>query len=165
MSITITIANNRGYVQENAPDSISRERYTCQCVGYGFEGGAIADCHDCEGTGVVTFTNYPFEMNLANVNCSTLFNALGLDFDYCGEIDPRNILKAINRTPLALIVRDDRQEPIGLVDCIKSGAKDSAKGCQVYYGGITKDQAASYQTRLAAIALEAERREDKITWS
>jgi len=160
MSVTISIQNNRSYVDENCPDRISYTTFKCECDMS--TGNPDPDCWECHGKGEITFSDYPFEMNLANANFHTLFSALGLSTDYCGTVAPQAVLKALNRTPLALIVREDREEPIGIVDCLRKKAKN--EGCEVVYFGISLDRAQSYQTRLAAIALEAERREESVTW-
>jgi hypothetical protein len=167
MSITIMIENGREYVDANMPEAIETETFDCQCADFSDDGKPESGCWECKGTGTVSFTHYPFEVNLANANFRTTFSALGLPTDDCGTIAPHAILKAINRTPLALMTREDGQSPqsIGLVDCIKKKSEDdTSAGPKMFFCGISQDQAQSYQTRLAALAMEAERREENLYW-
>jgi len=167
MSITIMIENGREYVGSNMPEAIETETFDCQCIDFTDDGKPEADCFSCQGKGIVSFTQYPFEVNLANANFRTTFSALGLPTDDCGTIAPHAILKAINRTPIALMTREEGQshQYIGLVDCLKKKAEDdTSTGPTMIFCGISQDQAQSYQTRLTAIALEAERREENLYW-
>jgi len=151
MSITITIENNRAYVLRNAHSAIRLTTHTCPCVDFSENGKATPDCPDCHGTGAVTFESYPFELNLANANFRTLFNALGLPDEDYGELDSRIISRAVRKTPAALYQRARREET-------------GERGCHLIDLGIRSDQAKRYQDALLALALEAERREEKIIW-
>jgi hypothetical protein len=152
MSITFTINDNENYVNNNCPELVHREDYSCQCVDFAENGEAYPTCSLCDGIGSIAYEQYPFELNIANANARTLINALGLTFDYCGEIDPRTILKAVKRTPAALIERE--------------GYESHTEGePHMIAFGIHEDQAQSYLDRLAYIAQEAEKREEKIYWS
>lgn len=144
MSVTFFIDNNETYVDSNCPEHIRETVYDCQCAEFNPEPNP--DCRECAGTGKVTFRNYPFELNLSNTNFCTLMNALGFDFDCFGEIDPRRMLKALNRIPSGLVCREASQEGNHL------------------YAGICPEQADRYFRTLTEIASEAERREEKILW-
>ncbi len=145
MSITFSIQDNAAYCEAN--NLIETVRYDCQCK---HEGGIDPACPECEGTGKVSFDNYPFQMNLANRNARTLWNALGLDFDYCGEIDPTVLLHAINSTESALVVR--------------SGVDRQDRGVRFIDGGISTEQAENYLTRFKVLAEEGIRRGKVIVW-
>ena len=151
MSITIMIENNEKYIDNNAPELIETETYDCQCVDFSEDGKPVSTCYECKGKGIISFTHYPFELNVANANFSTLWNSLGLEHDYCGEIDPRVVLKAINRTPVALIERqiteDNEEGKVHIINC-----------------GIHTKQAQRYITALTEICEEAEKREEKVYW-
>jgi len=151
MSVTITIENNEKYIDENKPELIETEIYDCQCVDFSEDGNPVSTCSTCRGEGTVSFTNYPYEFNIANGNFSTLWNSLGFDFDYCGELDPRTILKAIKRTPVALIEKqtteDNEEGKAHIINC-----------------GIDTEQANYYLIELVRICAEAEKREEKVYW-
>jgi len=151
MSITIMINDNQKYIDNNSPELIHTQTFDCQCVDFSEDGKPVSSCFECKGKGTISFTNYPFEMNLANGNFRTLWNSLGLNFDYCGEIDPRTILKAINRTPVSLVERqtteDNEEGKVHIIHC-----------------GIDTEQAGWYFTTLTEICEEAEKREEKVYW-
>lgn len=151
MSVTITIASNIEYCTKN--NLVTFEEYDCQHCSYY---DATPECFECGGnasghSGKVRFNIYPFEMNLANGNASTFLSALGIDFDYCGEMDARVIISALKSYDPALCVRSavDEQNPneARMINC-----------------GISFEHAESYSQRLFAIAIEAEKREEKIVW-
>jgi len=151
MSITFAIDNGSDYIRNNKPEMIEVERYDCQCVDFSENGKAEPDCRECKGSGEVKFDIFPFEMNVANGNAQTVMNSLGLDFDYCGEINPHRLLKAIQRTPVELACRQ--------------GSTDKGdRGCTIIRMGIDIKQANSYLTRLTAIAEEACKREEQVIW-
>lgn len=148
MSITITIRDNREYVTVNCPDRIDVETYDCQCD---FDGNPNKNCCDCGGTGVVQFRNYPWEMNLANGSFTTLWSALGMDADWCGEIDARVLLHRLRTTDPSLAERaDEIQRQEGSATFISFG--------------IDGDRTARYFAMLETICREAERREQPILW-
>lgn len=102
-----------------------------------------------------------FNLNVANANFHTLWNALGFDLldngDYCGKMHPLHMLKALARVNPELITRDGIGE---------NPLKDVFKECKnVYWGGIDLDRAKFYIQRLTEIANEALRREEMIVWS
>jgi len=151
MSITFMINDNEEYLKANAPHLIEEEVFTCQCVDHSEDGKPWADCFTCSGKGSVSFTRYPFELNLANANFRTLMNSLGLSDDDCGELDPRTILKAISRTPARLIERQTR-------------VVSNPNHAQVIECGIGKEQAERYMVNLVKIVEEAEKREEQVYW-
>jgi len=138
MSITITIDNNRPYCLDR--DLQTYTTFDCDCE------GENPDCPYCKGTGRESFEQLPFELNLANANFRTLANALGLDDDDYGETDGRVLLKALQRTPTELVLRET----------VESGNS--------YFAGIQGEQASRYFTALTEIANEAIRREEKVIW-
>lgn len=143
MSITITINNNEKYVRENKPEEIEKRKIECYCV---WHGQVDPTCPKCKGKGWDFYAFYPYEMNLANANFATLWNSLGLESKPWGELNPQVALKALARTPTALLVRENRFED------------------RVYHCGIHEDQANRYFASLKKIADEAEKREEKIIW-
>lgn len=150
MSITVSIDNNVSYVDSTCPDLVQYEDFPCQCADFSEDGQGNPDCWECKGAGIVRFSQYPFEINMANANFRTTFAALGLDTDDYGEMDPRVLLKALDRTPAALMLREDQEE--------------SGSGPHLYSFGIHPGQADRYQRELRTLAQEAERREEKVVW-
>ena len=128
MSITIYIRNGDEYIDQNHPELIEVDRY---------------DHYD----EIVEFKNYPFEMNVSNANHSMLWNALGLEWDYCGSILPVQLLKALDRVNPALMERSVRVDG------------------NHYFCGVDAAQVESYVTRLRVIAMEAAKREEEIVWA
>jgi hypothetical protein len=122
------INNGEQYIEQNHPDLIEIERY------------------DDEDYGVAEFKHYPFEMNVSNANHSMLWNALGLEWDYCGGIHPVVLLKALDAVNPALMERSVRVDG------------------NHYFCGVDAAQVDSYVTRLRAIALEAAKREEEVCW-
>ena len=142
MSITVTINGNYDYC--DAHQLTVKQEEECLCVHHE---ATEASCPFCKGSGVYVDVLYPFEMNLANRNFATLWNSLGLEFDYTGSIDARLVRDALSRLPQDLLLRSTRREG----NCIDFG--------------ISEAQASSYVSRLQDICDEAERREELITWS
>ena len=142
MSVTIFPTNNLKFCEEN--NLIETKIEDCLCKDAGC---AIPNCHYCQGTGEWTEQIYPFELNLANGNFSTLWNSLGLEFDYCGEINSGELLKAVSSLDSELLLRAN------FVD-----------GENFYSFGIDKNQAARYIKKLHEICLEALKRGESVTW-
>lgn len=133
MSITITIRNNTKFCDE-------RGLFDVLPAGDGFP----------------ETRQYPYEFNCANMNFSTLWSALGLKVEYCGEMDPRVLLEIIVKTSSDLIVRETFKS---------SNSKNTfgiAKKAIIY--GIHEKQARCYLDNLIVICGEAIRRNERITW-
>ncbi len=136
MSVTLTIANDT--------DQSIVERYDCQCA---WDGSAPrSDCLDCHGKGEVVFTSSRWQINMANGNFHTIFSALGLSTECCGDIDPRTLAKAIKAYIPGLAVRATVQEG-NMISC-----------------GLDDDQVSRRLDVLLEIAEEAARREERIIW-
>jgi hypothetical protein len=100
------------------------------------------------------FETFPFEMNVANRNFRTLWSSLGFnaeDEDLCGQMDGRVILQALRTADPALIERETER-----------GGGDTRAAWIDF--GIRRDQASMYLVELFAIANEATRREEPVTW-
>lgn len=140
MSITITIANNEKYLRENAPESITREyldpndEYDAEAIRCGYYPNGYREY-------------FPFEMNLANANFSDLWEALGLDFDYSGQIDADIVLAALNKFSAKKLVSNGYEDGI------------------VFFGGRSTQQVANYYWNLNKIAREAKARGEQIIWA
>lgn len=145
MSITITINDNHNYCQEH--DLGQTETYECQCVDL----GEMDRCPICSGSGTETFTHYPYDMNIANGNFSMLWNALGLEFDWCGNIDGRQILDILKTFDNALL-------------CRQTNIERKENGPVIVACGVDVEGATRYISRLREIAEEAVRREQPICW-
>lgn len=80
MSITFYVNNDEPVVST----------YECMCID---NGHASADCPECHGTGVVTFTNGRHELNMANGNAIYMLRMLGIDDDgsYCGTLPHKHL--------------------------------------------------------------------------
>jgi hypothetical protein len=128
MSITIMINNGEQYIEQNHPELIEVDRY------------------DDEDYGVAEFKRYPFEMQVANANHSMLWNALGLEWDYCGHIHPMELLKALDGVNPALMERSVRVD----------GSH--------YFCGVDAEQVESYVYRLRVLSIEAVNREENVCW-
>lgn len=146
MSVTLTIRNNEPYCVINGlVETVTFDCQTCE-----FD-GVSPDCQECHGKGKVEFPELPFERNLANGNFRLVWNALGLDFDYSGEIDAQKLLDALTCADTDLMLRDTRIEQrkghAKLIDC-----------------GISEEQAKSYIHSFRKIAEEAKRRGASVVW-
>ena len=133
MSVTVTIVNGEEYVRENCPEKIHVEVFP-------------ADVQFPDG---YRMEYLPYELNMANGNFHTVFCALGvsgIEFDYVGEIEPRKLLKAIQRTHQDLFVRAT-QRTLNIINC-----------------GIGREQADNYISKLVEICEEAIKREEKVCW-
>lgn len=144
MSVTITIANNRQF-SRNA-GTVRFDSFECDACERG------QDCHYCNGTGFVKFERLDHELNMANGNFSTLWNSLGLDVEWCGQIDGRTLAKLVESLDKSLAVRSPSVEY----------RNERPKVCG---GGIDLSQVDRYVSTLLAIAREAERREELVVWS
>lgn len=151
MSVTISICDNVQHCTKHKLVRETKEDCLCLC-----EGKAEADCHYCAGSGEWIAKEYPFEFNVANRNAATLFAALGLEFDYCGQCDARIVLRALKSVDESMVLRDATSGKV------EGGA---FSGVQFYDGGISPEQASRYLSLLTEIANEAERRESQVCWS
>lgn len=142
MTVTISIEDNVDFCV--AHDLVEVEENECTCLKLDFPD---PDCPFCQGTGTECYKSYPFEMNLANANFSTLWHALGLDFDYCGQLDPEVLLEAVNCTEAALVERCDRHIDQHIISL-----------------GIPRERAESYLVDILSMAYEAIQRKKNITW-
>lgn len=141
MSVTIRIANNFEYVDQNCPELIRVTRY--EADGY----------YPAE-----EFKSYPFELNMANCNFGSLWRILGLDCgdfeDFCcGSISPELLLAAIDIISVKSFTRDDeifknKEGRVRAIDC-----------------GVNLEKAARYIWTLRQIAGEAKRRGESIVWA
>jgi hypothetical protein len=68
--------------------------YECLCVDG--EGRAREACRDCGGRGTVTFVADAHAVNFANGNAFAVLAALGLEPDYCGEIQTGELTQRLN---------------------------------------------------------------------
>ncbi len=148
MSVTITIENNRDHARE--AELVELEIYECQCLDLGDD--PAVDCPACRGAGVCSVEHLPFELNLANGNFVTFFSALGLAADHAGELDGRVVAEALASFAPELAIRGATDEKVD-------------DGPRVITAGTTERQVDRYVVELAAIASEAERREERVVWS
>lgn len=111
-----------------------------------------SSCHYCKGEGIYSFKNYPCEMNISNGNFATFWNALGLEHDYCGEICPSDIIKALKTFDENLLLRANYV------------SSNDDGDCNFVSFGIDKDRAMSYTSRLKDIAMHAISRGVNICW-
>ena len=132
-------SGNIRFCEEN--DLVDEIREECMCVEFGDE-----ECGYCENTRVNIIRVYPFDMNMANANFSTFWNALGLEFDYCGEIEVDEVIRALSFLDEKLLLRANYVDG------------------NFYSFGIDKVQAQRYINSLREIAGEAKRRNVKICW-
>lgn len=153
MSVTITIADNALFLRDHRPEAISYDSYPCMCLQRA-EDGADPDCGFCGGTGSERFEVLPFEINVANGNMRTLWNALGLEpGEYLtGSIPAGDLLLALDAADADLIVRAER-------------GQDAGPGPKIIHCGIVPRQAKSYLTALRKIAHEADDRCEEVTWA
>jgi hypothetical protein len=151
MSVTITISGNREFCEANNLGSFTE--YDCQrCEWAGKVDPECPECKPYGGNGKVRFKHLPFEMNVANGNFHMLWNALGLEPEYCGGMDGRKIQATLRTFDSRLLVRETRDVP----------ATESS--VRVIFCGVDADRAASYVSRLSEIADEAARREEQVVW-
>lgn len=145
MSITIFPVGNFEFCETNNLVDIIKE--DCLCVS-----DTRNNCHYCNGSGEYSTEIYPCEMNISNGNFKTLWNALGLDFDYCGEICPKKILDSLRILDENLLLR---------ANFVLSN--DSGDANFISFG-IDKEQALRYTKRLREIAMHAISRGVNICW-
>lgn len=135
MSITFRIYNDN--------DESVVEAFACyQCD------ACMQDPKTCTQPSV--FKSSRWAMNVAQDKAALIINALGLtkgEPTPVGSINPNALLKAIERTPIDLLVR-----PTGVNN-------------NIIHCGIDYDRAADYLTKLREIAREAARREDEVVWA
>ena len=141
MSVTVSPTNNIEFCQKNNLITICKE----ECCEW-------SDCHFCHGTNEYETKIYPFEMNLSNGNFSTLWNSLGLDFDYCGEISPEELRDSLLNFDEELLLRANHVE-----------ANENGDAHFISFG-IDRERAIGYNKRLKAIVAEAFLRKTTISW-
>ena len=147
MTVTITINNNMRHCDKDLSFECRVE--DCCCLE---DGGPITGCPFCDGSGEVRWREYPNELNMANGNFSTIWNALGLDFDYFGEIEPDVLIKAIDDSDINLAIKDSD------IEVVKNGPT-------IITFGIGLAQALRYHTLMREIATEAKDRGESVVWS
>jgi hypothetical protein len=135
MSITIGITNDT--------DLSIVDEYKCWC-GTDEQPGH-PDCPECKGTGKLVFKRSKYERNLANANFSTLWNALGLEFD-CRSMPARDLLLAVNSMNPDHATRAERRDG-NSISC-----------------GLTREHIESYIDSLRVICLQAIKMGEDICW-
>lgn len=107
------------------------EDYECQCVGW----GTVApepNCSVCSGTGKVTFTSRPNELNMSSINARDFMDALGLEPEYCGEI-PLSSIPDIKCKLISILNREKATEAL-----MADSYTDKGKGyCTAVHFGRT----------------------------
>lgn len=112
-------------------------------------GASPMDC-SCYGYGGPAVMPVPqFELNVSNVNGADLLRFLGVEFDYCGDIDPRDLL-----TALANSHGNHYQLEV-----------DPTSEGNVYYMGRSTDQVARNMAKLEKIATKAVKYGRRVVWS
>jgi len=107
------------------------------------------DCR-CHGYGGPEVMPVPqFELNVANVNAAELLRYLGIEFDHCGEIDPRDLLTA-------LALRHGQNAELE--------SEDTSEG-NVHQQGRSGAQVARYVAQLGKIATKAVQYDRSVVWS
>lgn len=136
MSITITIQDGEEYVRKHVPELIQVEHHPAQ-----------------DGYPEETFEYLPFEANISNGNFCTIWNALGLQWDHCGEVDGQVLLDAVLKTGPEFLVR-----------CLRTEGGNNG-GCMIIHVGIDYERALRYLKTLKEIATEAiNRGNKKVYW-
>ena len=149
MSVTISILNDT--------DESDVSEYECMCADV--DGKGHPECRECKGTGKVVFKSSKWERTLSNGNFSTFWSAMGLEFDYCGSIDPRDLLLAATTLNPELSVRATH------VECreMAGGGKDS--GPKFISCGLPREQVLSYIDSIRNICTRAIELGEKVCWS
>lgn len=162
MSVTFTIHKNIEYCQKKG---ICREEvYDCQCIDCN-NGVPKQDCMDCHGEGKVRFLVYPYELNMVNSNFKTFTSALGMENDYCGDIDPRKLEDLLCKLNPELAIRANKDE-------IVENAKVKSDDVELFHVhqvnvidyGLDAEQINRYITILFDICEEAIKRNELIVW-
>ena len=155
MTIDITIAENREFVVGADPHAGSSHyaQRPCPCPRDG-NGEARANCPECCGAGVIQEATLPWVLNLANANFTRLWSALGFYPAAFGSIDGRALWAALEVLAAQYLTRAE------FVTCFgHMPTRSRPRRC-----GIESTQATRYVFELAAIAAEAERREQPVVW-
>jgi len=107
------------------------------------------DCPACFGYGGPETVAEPrFELNVSNVNAGALLRHLGIEFDYCGEVSPQDLLTALAvRSSDELMVEAPHSEG------------------NWHYGGRSAEQVARYVAKLEQIATMAAKYDRRVVWS
>lgn len=145
MSISIFPVGNFEFCETNNLVEIIKEDCLCDETNK-------SSCHYCNGAGIYSTKIYPCEMNISNGNFATLWNALGLDFDYCGEICPKKILEVLKTFDEKLLLR---------ANYVSSNDNGD---CNFVSFGIDMEQALRYIRGLKEIAMHAISRGVNICW-
>ena len=144
MSITIFPVGNFEFCEANNLVEIIKEDCLCDETNK-------SSCHYCNGAGIYSTKIYPCEMNISNGNFKTLWNALGLDFDYCGEICPKKIIEVLKTFDPDLL--------------LAANYVDASGESAIFYSfGIGGGRAMGYIDRLKDIAMHAISRGVNICW-
>lgn len=130
MSVTISIENNVPFIDENSPELVTVRTYE----------------DPCSPDGTASFKDYPFEVNLANGNFFALWQAIGLEADYCGAIEADVLLAALSRFDVNSLVSETVVD--GRMVCC----------------GRTIEQVSRYFWNVSLIAHEAKSRGELVTW-
>jgi len=91
------------------------------------------------------------ELNMANSNFSTLWSALGFEFDWCGALCPDIVLAALRRFDPDLAVRETR---IHKHDGF----------CTMVACGLDENQIQRYRSCLSVICDEAKKSGNMVGW-
>lgn len=145
MSVTIFPVGNFEFCETNNLVEITREDCLCDETNK-------SSCRYCHGKGYWEEKIYPCEMNISNGNFKTLWNALGLEHDYCGEICPKKILEVLKTFDDNLLLRANYV------------SSNDDGDCNFVSFGIDKDRAMSYTSRLKHIAIHAISRGVLVNW-
>jgi hypothetical protein len=144
VSVTIFPVGNLQFCEENNLVEIIKEECACDETTKKW-------CHYCNGEGIYSFKKYPCEMNISNGNFKTLWNALGLDYYYCGQICPKKIIEVLKTFDDNLLLRAN------YVDA-------SEENATFFSFGIDKEKALRYTKGLKEIAMHAISRGVLICW-
>jgi hypothetical protein len=145
MTISIFPVGNFEFCETNNLVEIIKEDCLCSPA-------TVKDCHYCNGAGIYSIKKYPCEMNISNGNFATLWNALGLEHDYCGQICPKKIIEVLKTFDDNLLLRANYV------------SSNDDGDCNFVSFGIDKDRAMSYTSRLKDIAMHAISRGVLVCW-
>jgi hypothetical protein len=137
MTTTIHIRNDK--------DESIVEKSECNCL---FTHGGVphATCSACNGTGIVTFSSSQWELNMSNRNFSSLWHALGYEFDYSGEIHPFKLYNDLQTLQPQLVTRSPFSSH------------------NIYEYGLDAERVQFYIDKLLSICQEAMKREENLCW-
>ena len=141
MSITFRI--------KNGPTEIFSEE--CYC------GDEAADpsCHYCKGSGRYSFEEDIHSVNMSNMNSGAIMRVIGIPFDYCGEIQSKD-LSTVRQCIFVALNRDSQRS--------NEHREQKVEG-NFFTSGINDEYIVRRLKELDSLCRAAQEFEESVVWS